>query len=521
MTGSRLTVGAACALTALLAAACTTGGAAPGSTGAAAGQNGTLRYAIIADANGFDPAKGSAVSDYTFARLLYASLVARDDGGKIVPRLAETWQVTPTSATFTLRKGLTCSDGKPLTAAGVAASLKRYADPVNGAQGRGLVFGPGNTVDITSDDAAGTVSVKLGTPWSDLLLGMSLPGTGIVCGPGLADLQGLNRGSVQGAGTGPYVVEKAQRGAAYTLKLRDGFTAWPGYAKLPAGDPPRTLQISVINNESTIANQLTTGALDYAAFTGPDGARFTGGGHTTITAPILRMFVVFNQRAGRPGADEKIRAAVAQALDATAFNKVYGGKGEVMKSYTDSTSPCVNTDDALVAKADPAAAKKALSGVELKLTGTNAVGGGAGNAYVQEALRAAGAEVTLRNVDNATWATEVLGNNGDWDITVMAHLNFSSSLTSGAVLLTGPTPPKGTNFGGAENPEFAKGMGAALATVDDTAKCAAWTEAQRALLTRHDVVPLATVPVTYVFTPRVKGVTPLGFLDPTSIRITS
>nr|BFE78597.1 hypothetical protein GCM10020093_011980 [Planobispora longispora] len=322
-----------------------------------------------------------------------------------------------------------------------------------------------------------------------------------------------------GAGTGPYVIEKAQRGAAYTLRLRDGYTAFVPYSDQPQGEPAKTIEITVMGNESTAANELSTGVLDYAAFTGPDAARFSDAEYTKFTAPVLRMFVVFNQREGHPGADQKIRQAVSRALDPAAFNKVFGGKGEVMKSFADSTIPCANADASLVTPADPEAAEKTLSGVKLTLTGTNGVGGGAGNTYVQEALRAAGAEVTLRNVDNATWATEVLGGKGEWDITVMAHLNLSSTLTNAAVLLTGPPPPNGRNFGAVENAEFGRNVAMAMATVDESAKCAAWAEAQKSVLSRHDIVPLSTVPVTYVFNRRVAGATPLGLVDPSSLRI--
>ncbi|MGI5167124.1 ABC transporter substrate-binding protein [Spirillospora sp. CA-253888] len=514
----RTTASAAAAVSAaLLASACTTSSSPDGSPGE--GGDRAFRVALTSDANTFDPAKGTAASDYTMARLQYATLVNRDAGNKITPGLAEKWEAGPTSATFTLRKGLTCSDGKPLSATDVAASLRRFADPKTAGSGVALAFGPGAPATFGADDAAGTVTVKLGRPWADLLTGLALPNAGIVCAPGLKDPQALAQGPVPGAGSSGYTLSAVQRGRSYTFKLRDGFNAFAQYAQEPQGERPRTLEVSVVSNESTLANQLSTGAVDYGAFTGPDAARFRSGGYTLKTAPLLRMFVVFNERSGRPGADPKVRKAVAQALDPAAFNKVYGGKGEVMKSWSDSTSPCANTDASAVTATDPAAAKAALKGVSLKITGTNAIAGGAGNAYVQEALRAAGAEAALRNVDNATWATDVLANKGDWDLTVMAHLNFPGTLTSGALALTGPVPPEGRNFGAIKNDDFTAGIAEAQSTTDQAEQCAGWAKAQKALLSGDDVVPLATVPVAFVFGKGADGAVVNGAADPGTFRI--
>ncbi|MET9773537.1 ABC transporter substrate-binding protein [Streptomyces sp. NPDC006367] len=520
MPRSRLTASAVLALSVgLLSSACTTSSGPEGAGASGPAGAGTIRYGVTSDVSTFDPAKATAATEYTFARLTYATLVGRDNGGKIIPQLARTWKATPTSATFTLREDLTCSDGSPLTAGQVAASLRRYADPRKGSSSSGLVFGPGGTPEITADDRARTVSVELAKPWSDLVPGLALPVTGIVCAPGLEDLTALAKGSVEGAATGGYTLTKAQRGTSYTFERRKEYAAWPPYEQQPEGEPADTFAVFVVGNESTLANQVSTGALDYAPFTGPDATRFQGGEWRTKTAPILRMYLVLNEREGHPGADPEVRRAVAQAVDAAAYNKVHGGRGELMKSFADSSAPCVNTDASLLTGHDPAAAKKVLTGIPLKITGTNAIAGGAGNDYVQEVLRSAGAKTELRNVDNATWATEVLGGKGDWDVTVMAHLNLSGTLTNAAPLLSGQAPPAGRNFGDVQNPGFVEAFGRAMATVDEEEKCANWRSAQKALLERNDVVPLATVPVTYVLRKNIDGAMAMGFIDPTTLRV--
>ncbi|MFJ2743431.1 ABC transporter substrate-binding protein [Streptomyces sp. NPDC087440] len=500
---------------------CTTGGAdtGAGKGGAGAGA-GKVAVAMASDPTSLDPSKATVASDFQMARMAYDSLVGRDDGGKIVAALAEKWSATADSAEFTLRDGITCTDGAKLTATAVADSLNRLGDPKTGATASAQVFGAGNTVTATADDAARKVTVKLKNPWSDLLFGLAMPQSGIVCPAALKDPKLLAAGG-KGAGTGRYYVASAQPGSVYRLTARDGYAWGPAYAKQPGGTPPGSADMRVIQSEATMANELQTGALDYAGLTGADVARFTGKKEFTLRpAPIVRMMVVFNQRAGRPGADPAVRKAVAAALDRTAFNKaVTRGSGQLLTSIADAGVPCVSKDASLLTAPDKMAAAKALKGVRIKITGTNAVAGGTGNEYVAAALKAAGADVVLRNAANATWGSEVLGNKGDWDLTLWPNLNLTNVLTAPASLLAGPPPAEGRNFGDVRNPAFGAAFAKAMTTVDTTAKCAAWGEAQKALLARTDVVPLAAANVFYIDGSRIASASPDGLYDPSTIRL--
>lgn len=190
-----------------------------------------------------------------------------------------------------------------------------------------------------------------------------------------------------------------------------------------------------------------------------------------------------------------------------------------MTSYVDDTSACVSTDTSLLTATDPAAAKKTLAGVSIKLEGSNAVAGGAGNSYVAEALRTAGAEVKLTNADNATWATDVTANQGDWDVTVFPLI--SGLLARGGAYFLGPEPADGgKNYGAVKNTAFARYYVEATSTTDRNAKCAAWQKAQEALLKADDVIPLATVDVHYVARKGVSFAMPAGSLTASTLRVT-
>ena len=68
--------------------------------------------------------------NYTLFIHVFDTLVEMDEGGKIVPSLAESWETSPDglSWTFKLRKGVKFHNGDPFTSKSVKFSLERYKD---------------------------------------------------------------------------------------------------------------------------------------------------------------------------------------------------------------------------------------------------------------------------------------------------------------------------------------------------------------------------------------------------------
>ncbi|MCF2527940.1 ABC transporter substrate-binding protein [Yinghuangia soli] len=505
----RWAAGVSTAALVLLVPACTTGGTgSSGDDGPSGGGSTVVRTTFTSDPKSFDPAKGDNLNDYMAARVLYDTLVRRDDAGTIIPGLAATWTVAPDKIEFKLRDGIKCSDGTPLTATAAAASLNYFAAPETKAPAAKQVFGTGKTT-ATGDDAANTVRIELDHPWADMLYGLAMPQTGIVCA--VKDPAALAAGKAPG--TGPFTLAESQRGATYTFTRRTDYTWGPAFSKMPEGKPPTSLVAAVVPNESTAANKLTTGDLDHIAITGPDMDRF-GTDWASTTLSSSNQFMVFNQRPGHPGADPEVRKAIAAVTDRVAFNNASTrGKGQMLTSITDATSPCVLQREYAGPGMDKATAEGILKGKKIRILGLNVVSGGAGTAYLQAALEKAGASVELRNVDLATWATEFIGNTGQWDLGVMININLSATLTTPGSFMHGEDPPKGRNIGGTQNPDYSKNFLAALATTDPAEHCARWTDAQNALIQRVDTVPLSTVPQKNIYSKRISAVTPGGYSD--------
>jgi peptide/nickel transport system substrate-binding protein len=244
---------------------------------------------------------------------IYDTLVriGTSDGKVTVkPSMATKWDVTPDSATFTLRDGLTCGDGTPLSASGIAESLKHMADPETGAGSATRVFGPAGVDTITSDDAANTISIKLKAPYTLFLQNLAA-GAYIVCPSALKDLKTL---AGTPASTGPYTVAKLQRGESYVLKRRDT----PVVAK---ADLPAEITMRVVANDTTRANLVDTGQVDISSLLGRDAERLKGKGDPIMGPAALSTALLFNQAPGLPGADKNLRTAFAHAVDASAYAK--------------------------------------------------------------------------------------------------------------------------------------------------------------------------------------------------------
>ncbi|MFJ9952657.1 ABC transporter substrate-binding protein [Kitasatospora sp. NPDC091207] len=155
------------------------GGVAPSSTTTPVVEHGTVRIAEAGEIPSFDPYSAFGASQ---ARYAYDSLVNPAPDGTLVTGLASSWQATATTAAFTLRPGITCSDGTPLTASAVARALTYADDPAHQLAGARTVL-PNVPFTASADDATGTVSVTAAAPFPFLTRTIGL--LPIVCPTGL------------------------------------------------------------------------------------------------------------------------------------------------------------------------------------------------------------------------------------------------------------------------------------------------------------------------------------------------
>ncbi len=494
-------------------AACSGNNAAPSGTKFAEGK--TFTMILSSDPGNLDPHFTSLSTTQQADRFLYDSLVNIDENGKMVAGLADKWEATTTKAVFTLRKGITCSDGSPLTATGVAENISFVGDPKNASSRIGIFVPAGATA--TADDAAGTVTVT--SPSPSAFLDRTIGGLHIVCDKGMKDRTLLKQGAV---GTGLFTVSEVVANDHYTLKRRKDYAWGPGDWRKDQPGLPETVVLKVVANETTAANLIGTDQANAAVVVGPDVARLTAMNlhKREVVAPLGELW--FNEKAGLPGADAATRKALTQALDLKQLATVIGsGAGKPATGLVaPGLSPC--TGDTVTAKlpaADAAAAKTALAGKNLKMNFYYATSVGPGMQaaaeLLQKAWQSAGVEVTLKGVTNAEIGQAIVGGQGPWDA---AFLPLGVSLPSELVpFFSGPTPPDGVNFASINNAAYTAAVQAASA-IPGTGGCPQWAAAEEALVSQLDIVPFAFSSVA-VFGKGATFELSAGSIDPASVRM--
>ena len=150
--------------TVLALTACSSGGSSgSGSGGGEPVTDGTFKLALVADPGALNPLMTAASPAHQLARLSYDYLLHPDpDTGVTKPWLAEKWEETTTSASFTIRDGVTCNDGSALTAQTVADNVNFITNAANKSALRG-VYAPA-TATATADPATRTVTVTTPEP---------------------------------------------------------------------------------------------------------------------------------------------------------------------------------------------------------------------------------------------------------------------------------------------------------------------------------------------------------------------
>lgn len=433
----------------------------------------------------FDPAIAKAGDDYVADSLLFGTLLNRNNDGSLIGGIASSWKANSASDyTLTIRKDATCADGTKITPTVVANSLNYFGD--NKAGNRlfaALLFGKGAPT-ITPDDSASTVTIKTAVPYANLLPGLTIAQSGIICPAGLADVAGLAAGTVKGAFSGPYTLGTAKPGVSYTYDLRKDYT-WPTYTPALKGVPASQLVFGLQTDVATTANKLISGSLDIGNITGETTSRFKGKNFNQVKNVVANVYVMFNERPGHVFSDSQPkRQAVAQAIDRKAFNQVFSaGVSPIFNSIVPSSYTCALDDTSLIEKFDTAAASKVLTGQNINMIASTAFGdSGQGAEYIQQALNAAGAKVTLQKYDNATWATNTIKPGSNWDVTIMGDINAAKLISASLDRVMGPGfSSGGRNIPENNNPQGYADLQAGLTTTDKTQQCTDFKNAQKTI----------------------------------------
>jgi peptide/nickel transport system substrate-binding protein len=460
---------------------------------------------------------------------MYDSLVGRGADGAILPQLAKSWKTSGSQVTYTLNKGITCSDGTKLEASDIAADFNFVKNAPYQAWLSLTVPVP---YTATADDSANTVTIKTDQPFGLLTQGAgSLP---IVCPAGIKDPKSIQHAS---QGTGPYKITDYVQNDHYTLTANPGYKWGPNGATNSYPGAPKTVTISFVAAEATMANSLISGQINAAQITGPDRARLDA--TPTLkkySVPVIQGELLQNQNTGKLLADPQLRIAVSTAIDRAPVAKVgTDGRGKVATNIA-VEKPVLCPGDETTGNLPAYNTKKAKSlldadgwtmgsdGIRHKdgkdlVLGLDYVTGAPQTAAAVELLgqqlKAVGIETKITGLTNAA-GLGILYTTLDFDLYytgVTLEFPFMYSAFFG-----GPNPQAGgRNSASINNEKFTSLSKQALAESGKKG-CALWTEAHKALLKTADVIPISQGDRPFYASKAT--LTTIGlFAVPTSIRL--
>lgn len=441
---------------------------------------------------------------------LYDRLIARAKDGKLIPYLAESWQQTPTTITFTLRRGPTCADGTPLSATAVADWLKAYGEKNKAQAAR--YFGTG-ALTVVGNDSARTVTVTLPTAKSDAIYAFSGTQLPVVCPKGVADPKILDTGS---SGSGPFEIDATTPATVDTLTLRSrpDWNWGPYGVTAKSAGFPQKLVFRVVANETTTANLLLTGGLDLAEeFSGPDTHRLLAekGLTTRYVDSFYAYPMVMNEQPGRVTADEKVREALMTAVDRAEYTQAgYSGLSKPATSMFESSWECYEpaVEKLLPQQPSPDRARSILLGAgytagpdgKLQKDGKPLTINLLSNAegapdYLLDRFTKAGITVKYDFVDQNQNSIRV--RSGNYDVAIQRASTIDQNPSAAITLFSGPLPPAGTNYSFIIDPTLDQLVTKAGASIGSE-RCHAWRDVQRRWIERHHLLPLS-FPRFYAF----------------------
>jgi peptide/nickel transport system substrate-binding protein len=199
-----------------------------GTSGSGAGNNGrqtqVLTVAVGVDPDTMDPMRQTTTTVSNIVQMIVQSLTTVDQTGKVQPNLAASWQEAADSMswTFTLRTGVTFSDGTPFDATAAKGSLDRAMDPTNVCPNCSTLTRSVKSVDVVDPSHVRlTMNVPLA---SDVLLGLISEANFGIVSP-----RTIQKGTPNYAqqehpvGTGPYVLKDRVKGDHVTLARNDTY----------------------------------------------------------------------------------------------------------------------------------------------------------------------------------------------------------------------------------------------------------------------------------------------------------
>ncbi|MEX2152357.1 MAG: ABC transporter substrate-binding protein [Gemmatimonadaceae bacterium] len=278
------------------------------------------------DPRSLDPALSTDVPTGRAVAYVFDGLTAFTPEAQVVPALAERWDVTPDGAryTFHLRRGVTFTDGTPVTAKIVVASWQRALDPatkggraeplqpIRGA--KEFAAGKAKSVSGLSAPNDSTVVVQLEQPLGIFPKLLAMPVAAIVP---------PNLSSERPVGTGPWRLVEWKHDDY--LLFASNPTFWGGAPKADS------LRARIISEPSTAVAEFESGNVDVLLIPASETRQWEDDDSKRdllMSVPALQfVYIGINVTRG-PLKDARVRQAINLAIDRKLIiDRLISGRG--------------------------------------------------------------------------------------------------------------------------------------------------------------------------------------------------
>jgi peptide/nickel transport system substrate-binding protein len=395
----------------LATAACGGSGGSNGGTGGQAAKSESLAVGFVAEPANLDftSTEGAAIPQALLVNV-YEGLVKLDQDGKIQPLLAEKWDVSADrkTYTFTLRKGVTFTNGAPFTADDVIFSLDRVKK-----DWQLKIKAQLDVVDKVEKEDESTVIVTLKHPSNGFLYSMATRLGAMFSRTGVADLAN------KPVGTGPYQLGSWKRGDSIQLGANAKY--WGAKPKLSA------VTLKYFKDATAMNNALLTGGIDViSSVQAPESLQqFADANRFETVEGTTNGEVVLSMNNGRPPFnDKKVRQAVRYAIDHKALlDTAWAGRGQLIGSMVPPTDPWYE-DRTGDYPFDAAKAKALLGGktYNVKMRIPNLPYAVASAQVVKSQLAQVGITADIEPLEFPARWLDVVFKQGDYDMSIINHV---------------------------------------------------------------------------------------------------
>jgi peptide/nickel transport system substrate-binding protein len=468
----------------------------------------TLHFLIESSPNNLDLRQGTDAQSERVGGLIYDALVRKDDHFNLQPWLATSWErPDPQTWVFHIRSGVHFHDGKLLTAADVAWSIRSMN---NGAliTAKGGAFADINSI---TTPAPLTVAVHTTQPDNSLLFNLSDGLFGVVENHAGRD-EGLHP-----IGTGPFKFVDQVQDKEVVLERNPNY--WDGAPQI------ERVRFEVVPDTITTALEMKKGSGDVEsnvlsldmvhALAGQPNLRIESGpganviyANFNVTDPALR--------------DPRVRQAIACAINRPALiAALWRGQAREANTLLPPEDWAAASDAQLslyphdVARAqrllDAAGLKPDKDGIRLRFTlktSTDETTRLEAEA-IQQQLRQAGIDLNIRSSEFGTFYSDITHGSFQMYILRWIGVNQAPDIFRYAYA-TDSFPPKGGNRGHYSNPQLDALVAKAAAETDQATRRAEYIQVQQILARDLPGIPLWFANNDVVHSTRLTGI----HLDP-------